>query len=448
VVGRNGVLGFAGGGSPKAALRHMRMRGYITGGGHGTSDSVAAMISRGEYVVNAKQTRDNLEVIRAINAGMDVSMDDLRAASGTMFYAGGGGGRRGRRRSGGGGDSDGKKAAKLLQKILNALVGIKADASPQETYKAMLKAMGKANKATPANLARITRAVGASSFGRFDTAVDRVRELRDQLQKAKDDLESLKSRRDELKESTKSAANEYVNVSQLANANDIFGNPLPATPTTIAANLTQRLATIREFGTNLKQLLNMGYGKILYDQVLQMGPEAGNEMAKALINATPSQVQTINSALSNIDPAVSAINQTTHQLHQVGIDAAQGLISGLESQIKSAEEAAERIAKAIVRTIRRVLGIRSPSKVAIDLANNFGGTTASQLAAWEGPIRRVSGRLGDAMVPTYATTRPVGGQSSSGSVTTINQDITVNTQEIDPRRHAQQLGWELATRTT
>jgi hypothetical protein len=43
--------------------------GYITGPGTGTSDSIAAMISNGEYVINAKATKENLGLLNAINYG-------------------------------------------------------------------------------------------------------------------------------------------------------------------------------------------------------------------------------------------------------------------------------------------------------------------------------------------------------------------------------------------
>lgn len=43
--------------------------GYVRGPGTGTSDSIMARISNGEFVVNARATRDNFELLKAINAG-------------------------------------------------------------------------------------------------------------------------------------------------------------------------------------------------------------------------------------------------------------------------------------------------------------------------------------------------------------------------------------------
>jgi tape measure domain-containing protein len=47
--------------------------GLITGPGTATSDSIPAMLSNGEYVINAKQTKQHLALIRAINSGQDIS---------------------------------------------------------------------------------------------------------------------------------------------------------------------------------------------------------------------------------------------------------------------------------------------------------------------------------------------------------------------------------------
>ncbi|WP_440589615.1 phage tail tape measure protein [Pelagibacterium mangrovi] len=59
-----GLLGFKGGGVVEAASG-----GYIRGPGTGTSDSIPARLSDGEYVVNARATSRNLDLLEAINSG-------------------------------------------------------------------------------------------------------------------------------------------------------------------------------------------------------------------------------------------------------------------------------------------------------------------------------------------------------------------------------------------
>ena len=47
--------------------------GFIRGPGTGTSDSINARLSNGEFVVNAQATRNNLGALHAINNGQNVS---------------------------------------------------------------------------------------------------------------------------------------------------------------------------------------------------------------------------------------------------------------------------------------------------------------------------------------------------------------------------------------
>jgi hypothetical protein len=62
--GMGGGLGFATGGLVKAATG-----GFISGSGTGTSDSIPAMLSNGEYVINAKSTEKFMPLLNAINTG-------------------------------------------------------------------------------------------------------------------------------------------------------------------------------------------------------------------------------------------------------------------------------------------------------------------------------------------------------------------------------------------
>jgi hypothetical protein len=49
--------------------------GLISGPGNGTSDSVVARVSNGEYIVRADATRRNLPLLHAINSGVPAFAD-------------------------------------------------------------------------------------------------------------------------------------------------------------------------------------------------------------------------------------------------------------------------------------------------------------------------------------------------------------------------------------
>lgn len=58
--------------SMTSGLSFFSTGGYVSGAGTGTSDSIPAMLSNGEYVINAKATKRHGALIKAINNGSDI----------------------------------------------------------------------------------------------------------------------------------------------------------------------------------------------------------------------------------------------------------------------------------------------------------------------------------------------------------------------------------------
>jgi len=56
------------------ARRGFSLGGFVSGAGTGTSDSIPALLSNGEFVVNSRATRDNRALLEAINSSKDVSL--------------------------------------------------------------------------------------------------------------------------------------------------------------------------------------------------------------------------------------------------------------------------------------------------------------------------------------------------------------------------------------
>jgi hypothetical protein len=64
--------------------------GKLRGAGSGTSDSIPAMLSNGEYVINAAQTQKYAGVLAAINQGKTNEEIAARMATGRLAFASGG----------------------------------------------------------------------------------------------------------------------------------------------------------------------------------------------------------------------------------------------------------------------------------------------------------------------------------------------------------------------
>jgi hypothetical protein len=69
------------------SIAHFAGGGRVYGSGHDTSDTVPAMLSPGEYVINAQATRDNYGVIDAINRGAKIGKYSMGGYIGTQPQA-------------------------------------------------------------------------------------------------------------------------------------------------------------------------------------------------------------------------------------------------------------------------------------------------------------------------------------------------------------------------
>ena len=76
-IGSFGAAAVVGGGALLAAfalIKGFSTGGYVSGSGTGTSDSIPARLSNGEFVINAQATKRNRQLLEAINSGERVSM--------------------------------------------------------------------------------------------------------------------------------------------------------------------------------------------------------------------------------------------------------------------------------------------------------------------------------------------------------------------------------------
>jgi len=198
----------------------------------------------------------------------------------------------------------------------------------------------------------------------------------------------------------------------------------------------------------------MGYSNAIVNMVVQLGPEKGLEYAKALLQAKPKQVKALNMTQKDIGTAAENIStKQAKEMYQAGINAAEGLVRGLQRKENAVKRAARKLGRHIVAAIRAALKMKSPSRVGIDIGANFGGSVASGMRTQARDVDRASRLLAAAsQFETHARTpRPpvVGATTQPGTGApskTIKIDQHITTQELNPRVHAAQLGWELAAR--
>lgn len=136
--------------------------------------------------------------------------------------------------------------------------------------------------------------------------------------------------------------------------------------------LKSRLAAIKTFNSNIKKLRAKGVNKDIIEDILNSGVEQGSNYARALAESDSKTIKSINSRQSQINSAAKAMGNTAaNSMYKAGIDAARGLVKGLNSQKKALDKTAISVGNSMVKAIKKALKIHSPSRVMRDQIGKF-----------------------------------------------------------------------------
>lgn len=222
------------------------------------------------------------------------------------------------------------------------------------------------------------------------------------LDKAKTKLDDLKQAAASLRESVTSGVMSATDITQVANGGD-----KNITVSDIMTQMTQNRDKSSAFASSLKQLQKKGVSKEIIEQIAQAGISGGGlETAGALLGASSSEIKSINDMQKQINAnAKSAGNTAADAMYGAGIKAAQGLVDGLTKKKKDIEKAMMNIAKAMEKSIKKALGIKSPSRVMMQVGHH----TAEGFALGIAKNRKVPSAWSSML-----NTGPSGGVTSGG----------------------------------
>jgi hypothetical protein len=403
-----------------------RVGGHIQGPGTGMSDSIMARLSNGEYVMTADAVkRYGVGFMNSINAGQlpGFSTGGYTKTKGTgknkrYYYHGKWYTLAGYRKAKS--DYDKQQAAAKAQAssekegrgsltgdltfshfgqmavaqgswkdnefennlgqpgsigdLVNSLNGYRADImksfhGAQETK--LLKKLDSSGKALLANEKKL-EGVNAA----LDTAKTTLADLKDKFDSLRDSVaENIKS---------------YGSITKIGK----YGT----NPTTLLDQLKTDAGKATTFSGQLDQLKAMGIDPDLIQQIASAGITEGGATAQTILGMTPDQVAQLNAYQKQLsDAATKAGNTTADAMYGAGIQAAQGLVDGLTKQQKAIEDAMMAIAKSMEAAIKQALGIKSPSRVMMAVADFTADGLENQLLARTAGIHRVMQNL---VVPT------------------------------------------------
>ncbi|MFF5009645.1 phage tail protein [Streptomyces phaeochromogenes] len=179
------------------------------------------------------------------------------------------------------------------------------------------------------------------------------------LEKAKDKLDNLKDSASQLSGSVKSGILSGANITKAA------GGEGQVTINTLLSQMQGSAGNAKQFSGMLTSLKKKGLSKDLIAQIGEAGIDGGGmETAAAVLGGGSSEIKKLNELQKQIGSYATAAGKTTADaMYGAGIKAAEGLVKGLDSQKKKIESQMLQLAKYMEKSIKKALGIKSPSTV-------------------------------------------------------------------------------------
>jgi hypothetical protein len=190
----------------------------------------------------------------------------------------------------------------------------------------------------------------------------------------------------------------------------------------IISTLSGDVGQIQSFKVNLQKLAKMGLNKDYLNQIISMGPVQGGQLAAELAAANLTQIAQINTAQTQIGAATNSLGQSAaNVMYESGTQAGAGFLSGLKAQQSAINSEMQTIAKNMVTTLKKELGISSPSKVMMQHGLMVAEGLAQGMESGATRVAQAAGKLSSAAVAGTASL-----SSGSRTVAGAAQPITIN----------------------
>ncbi|MFI6854482.1 hypothetical protein [Streptomyces sp. NPDC050416] len=245
------------------------------------------------------------------------------------------------------------------------------------------------------------------------------------LEKAKGSLEDLKGKFDNLKTSVASSLVGFGNITKLGK----YGTSAD----TLINQLRSDTGRTTEFAAQLDQLKARGLNATAISNIAQAGVTGGGmATAQSLLNATPEQIAEINALQKQLEAsATKAGTVTADAMYGAGLRAAEGLVKGLTAQQSAIEAAMMSIAKAMEKSIKKALGIKSPSRVMEPIGNfAFQGVEAGWVKRMAQGNTLLTGSTAGLRTKPAMLRAAVPAATGAGAAPSVNLTATFNTMTL------------------
>jgi|GEM_PF-1760106 len=289
-------------------------------------------------------------------------------------------------------DADKKKAIQNQIALLRAEQGLarirleEAEKADEKREKADKKRLEKQKKALEKELKAVERhqeriqAVIERVSAKYQKKLDALQEKWDVLASKIDDAtQALEDAKQAMADYSAQVSATITGEGNLVNLFGELGEKGKKAQT--VARLTEALAEVvdqsKQYRADLESLAKRGLSQDLVQQMVDAGMGSASEVAAMLADATDAELDELNRLWGELGKQGDGLGGTLSGLYyQAGVDAAQGILKGLQDQKKALEKQMRDLGKAMVDEIKSELKIHSPSRV----MRRVGGWTTQGLA--------------------------------------------------------------------
>lgn len=137
------------------------------------------------------------------------------------------------------------------------------------------------------------------------------------------------------------------------------------------AGLKAKLAALQDFAADIKKAQAQHLDPNLVADFLSAGPDSDAQL-KSILASGVAGIGAINATQQAINAAAAALgDQAAKNSLATGAAVADGFIAGLQAQSKKLDAAATALGNQIAAAVKKSLGIKSPSRVAMGISNHF-----------------------------------------------------------------------------
>ncbi|MCT1689862.1 phage tail tape measure protein [Brevibacterium sp. p3-SID960] len=251
------------------------------------------------------------------------------------------------------------------------------------------------------DLSKRARSTATSSARRFEA---NLRRLYGQAEKLDERLKDAKDKASELEGIQKSVASGLMSGRTLDMGDyQTFSGGQWNTHTGVAG-ATRRMSAdvgqLRQFADKLTALRKAGVPGAILQEIAAAGPAEGITLADAFLDASGAERKSYIGLWSDYEKQANRIGQiVTEGFHKGGVNAAQGVVKGIESQKKNVENQIASLARQMEATFKNVLGIRSPSTVMAELGANTAEGLTVGIMSQLGGVQAAATAMAEAAIP-------------------------------------------------